>query len=125
MAFAGQLPVWVKGKVNEGDLIVANGDGTGRAISRGAATLADAQKAMGTAWASSTDAGLKRVHVAVGLGLAGGSWEHEKIKQLERENAEIKKENAVIKQANTVIKLENTEIKERLDQIEKAMARGK
>ncbi|MBK8576389.1 MAG: hypothetical protein IPN90_12170 [Elusimicrobia bacterium] len=116
VAFAGQLPVWVKGKVNEGDLIVANGDGTGRAISRGAATLADAQKAVGTAWASSTDVGLKRVHVAVGIGLNGGTGEMELLKtslksvinknnKLEQENAEIQKENAEIKKENIEIKM--------------------
>lgn len=82
----------------------ANGDGTGRGIAREAASLADAQRAVGTAWASSANDGLKRVHVAVGLGLTGGSWEHEKIKQLEKENAGIK---------------------ERLEQIEKTMVQTK
>jgi hypothetical protein len=75
VAFAGQLPVWVKGNVHEGDLIVANGDGTGRGIAREAATLADAQRAVGTAWASSTDTGLKQINVAVGIGLNGGRYQ--------------------------------------------------
>jgi hypothetical protein len=118
---------------------VANRERTGRAIAHDSATLADAQKAVGSAWAASDDDGLKRVHVAVGLGLNGGSWEHEKIKKLENENAvmkkentqirkvnsEIKKETAGIIQANTLIKLENTQIKERLNQIGKAMAKDK
>jgi hypothetical protein len=90
VAFAGQLPVLVRGVVHEGDLIVAVEDGTARAIPKASATFADAQRAVGTAWASSDDPGLKRVHVAVGIGLAGGMRDLERIHNLEQENARMK-----------------------------------
>ncbi|WP_409477715.1 beta strand repeat-containing protein [Pseudobdellovibrio sp. HCB154] len=87
VAFAGQLPVLVRGVAREGDLIVANDDGTARAVPKEQATVSDAYKAVGTAWASSNDPGLKRLHVAIGIGLAGGLRD---IKKLEQENAELK-----------------------------------
>ena len=91
----------------------------------------------GTAWASSGDTGLKRINVGVGIGLNGGSWEHEKIKHLEKENVEIKLENGEIRRKYTEVsqknleieqkfekvKNENAEIKKRLDRIEKCMTR--
>lgn len=100
VAFAGQLPVLVRGVVHEGDLIVAAQDGTARAISKASASLADTQRAIGTAWASSDDPGLKRVHVAVGIGLTAGAHDMERIRKLEHENAALK---------------------DRLDKIEKAL----
>lgn len=87
VAFAGQLPVLVRGVAHEGDLIVANDDGTARAVPKEQATVKDAYRAVGTAWASSNDPGLKRLHVAIGIGLAGGLRD---IKKLEQENAELK-----------------------------------
>jgi hypothetical protein len=90
VAFAGQLPVLVRGVVHEGDLIVAADDGSARAVLKSAATLIDAQRAVGTAWASSDDSGLKRVRVAVGIGLAGGMRDSDRIRQLEQENATLK-----------------------------------
>jgi hypothetical protein len=115
VAFAGQLPVLVRGKVHEGDLIVANGDGTGRGVPRSSATMAEIQNAVGTSWASSSDLGLKRVNVAVGIGLAGGSLVDKKILRLETENVEMKVEN---KRLTT----ENEQIKNRLGQIEKRLS---
>jgi hypothetical protein len=119
VAFAGQLPVLVRGIVHEGDLIVAGDDGVAVAISKNASTLKDAYRAVGTAWASSNDAGIKRVHVAVGIGLAGGlrdvaslqeqgSKEREEIQKLQQENARIKAQAAK----------ENAELRARLDKIE-------
>ena len=71
VAFAGQLPVLVRGVVHEGDLIIANDNGTGSALPKDQVTLAQARKAVGTAWEASDDSGLKRVNVAVGIGLGG------------------------------------------------------
>ena len=113
VAFAGQLPVFVRGLVHEGDLIIANDDGTGFAVGKDEVTLAQSKKAVGTAWQSSEESGLKRVNVAVGIGLGGnGSRDivavraeaalralqfesdlrakDEKIRGLENENATIK-----------------------------------
>jgi hypothetical protein len=122
VAFAGQLPVLVRGVVHEGDLIVAGDDGVATAIPKSASTLKDAYKAVGTAWASSNDPGVKRVHVAVGIGLAGGlrdvaslqeqgSKEREEIQKLQQENARIKAQAAK----------ENAELRARLDKIEKML----
>ncbi len=113
IAFAGQLPVLVRGVVNEGDLIVAADDGTAIAVPKAQATVQDAYRAVGTAWASSQDRNLKRIHVAVGIGLAGGQRDiasiNEKTKQLETEN---KAKDKKIK-----------ELEQRLEKIEKALAK--
>ncbi len=95
VAFTGQLPVLVYGMVNEGDLIIADGDGTGSAVSRNQVSLAMAKRAVGIAWNSSRNQGLKRVNVAVGLGL-GGNGSSDIIK-LQHENELLKQENNAIK----------------------------
>jgi hypothetical protein len=84
VAFAGQLPVFVKGIVHEGDIIVALGDGTSRAVPRAELTIDLLKDAVGTAWESSDDAGLKRVNVAVGRNL--GAAKDPRIDQLEVQN---------------------------------------
>jgi hypothetical protein len=104
VAFAGQLPVLVRGQVREGDLIIANGDGTGRAVRRADVTVAMAAKAVGTAWASSDDPGLKRVNVAIGIGGSCGGG---------REIANIKAENQELKAANQEMKAAICEINPR------------
>ncbi|MBC7420544.1 MAG: hypothetical protein H7328_07435 [Bdellovibrio sp.] len=126
VAFAGQLPVLVRGVVHKGDLIVANGDGTGSAVSRDLVSLAMAKNAVGTAWASSNDEGLKRVNVAVGIGLGGNGARD--IASIKAENAQLKADSEKLKQENAAIKSkvqkteqENAAIKARLDKIEKAL----
>lgn len=98
VAFAGQLPVLVRGVVHEGDLIVANGDGTGFSVSRDLVSLAVAKNAVGTAWASSNDEGLKRVNVAVGIGLGGNGARD--IASIKAENAQLKADSKKLKQEN-------------------------
>ncbi len=112
VAFAGQLPVLVRGVVHEGDLIVANGDGTGSTVSRDQVSLAVAKNAVGTAWAASNDAGLKRVNVAVGIGLGGNGA---------RDIASIKAKTTKLESENARLKQENAAIKARLDKIERAL----
>ncbi|MFL5813728.1 MAG: prepilin-type N-terminal cleavage/methylation domain-containing protein [Bdellovibrionia bacterium] len=109
VAFAGQLPVLVKGQVHLGDLIIGNGDGTGRAVARKDVTFDMAQRAVGTAWEASDDPGLKRVNVAVGLGLSGGGA---------RDIASL---NEKLRQENAALSSEVNDLKSRLDQIEKAL----
>jgi hypothetical protein len=118
VAFAGQLPVLVRGIVHEGDLIVAGDDGIAVAISKNASTLKDAYRAVGTAWASSNDVGIKRVHVAVGIGLAGGLRD---VASLNARTDAIENENAQIKFENQKLKKESAELKVRLDKIEKML----
>jgi hypothetical protein len=118
VAFAGQLPVLVRGVVHEGDLIVAGDDGVAIAVPKSASTLKDAYKAVGTAWASSNDAGVKRVHVAVGIGLAGGLRD---VASLNARTDVIENENAQIKSENQKLKKESAELRARLDKIEKML----
>jgi hypothetical protein len=119
VAFAGQLPVLVTGIVQEGDLIIASGDGTGYGVSRDQVTTEQSLKAVGTAWQSSQDAGLKRVNVAVGIGLAAHSLRD--MASIKAENAAITSQNTAIRTENADLKKENAEIKARLDKIEKML----
>jgi prepilin-type N-terminal cleavage/methylation domain-containing protein len=112
VAFAGQLPVLIKGPVHVGDLIIGSGDGTGRAVAKKDLTLDMAMRAVGTAWEGSDDPGLKRVNVAVGLGLSGGGA---------RDIASLKAENAKLRQENSALSRELGGLKTRLDQIERAL----
>lgn len=108
VAFAGQLPVLVRGPVHVGDLVIANGDGTAKAVAKKDATIEMAQKAVGTAWEASDDPGLKRVNVAVGIGLSGGGA---------RDIASLHE----LKQENAALSKEVSDLKSRLAQIEKAL----
>jgi hypothetical protein len=125
VAFAGQLPVLVRGVVHEGDLIIANDDGTGSAVSKDQITLALSRKAVGTAWAASNDAGLKRVNVAVGIGLGGnGARDIASINASKADKsdvAQLKSENEKLKQENAAKAKELDAVKARLDKIEKML----
>ncbi len=69
VAFIGQVPARVKGKVASGDYILPSNDndGTGIAISADDMTPANYRMLVGRAWQSSSDEGVKLVKVAVGL----------------------------------------------------------
>lgn len=109
VAFAGQLPVLIRGPVHVGDLVIGTGDGSAKAVAQKDVTLEMAQRAVGTAWEASDDPGLKRVNVAVGIGLnGGGARDVAAIKELKRENAALSKELS--------------DLKNRLSQIEKSLS---
>lgn len=70
VAFMGQVPVKVFGKVNKGDYIIPSGkhDGVGVAVSPDKITLKDINKIVGTAWTESNDMlGLNLINVVVGI----------------------------------------------------------
>ena len=70
VAFMGQVPVKVYGKVNIGDYILPSGknDGMGVAVSPSEIKLKDVKKIVGVAWESvDQDFGFNYVNVAVGL----------------------------------------------------------
>jgi hypothetical protein len=69
VAFLGQVQARVRGPVAAGDLIVPSGleDGTGIAVSPQAITPQQFAQAVGQAWESSQEEGIKTVLVAVGL----------------------------------------------------------
>ncbi len=70
VAMMGQVPVKVSGVVKAGDYIVASGrnDGVGVAVPVERMTPEDYRLAVGRAWESSDDLGIKRINTAVGLG---------------------------------------------------------
>lgn len=119
VAFAGQLPVLIRGQVHVGDLVIGNGDGTGRAVPKKDVTIEMAMKAVGTAWEASDDPGLKRVNVAVGLGLSGGGARD--IASLNAETQRNKAENDKLRQENTALSHELSELKARMSRIEQAL----
>ncbi|MBK9246769.1 MAG: hypothetical protein IPM69_01315 [Ignavibacteria bacterium] len=69
VAFMGQVPVAVQGKVNKGDYILPNGmnSGVGIAISPDKMTVNDYKNIVGVAWSASTNNLLNQINVAVGL----------------------------------------------------------
>ncbi len=69
IAFMGQVPVNIRGKVEAGDLIIASGkeDGTAYAVSPSEIALEDYPQLVGRALEDSNDKGLKQVLVMVGM----------------------------------------------------------
>ena len=70
VAFMGQVPVTVFGKVNLGDYIIPNGlnNGVGIAVSPDKITSKDIKNIVGIAWSTSEQTvGLSKINVAVGL----------------------------------------------------------
>jgi len=94
VAFLGQVPVLVHGKVNTGDLIIASGknDGTGIAVPESEITPEQYKNVVGTAWTSSEDEGSKYILVAVGM----KTPEHQ-ISELMTDVKTLKSENQQLK----------------------------
>lgn len=69
VAFMGQVPVKVVGKVDVGDYIIPSGnnDGTGIAVKPAQMMISDFAKVVGVAWQAAKDAPLNYVNVGVGL----------------------------------------------------------
>jgi len=67
VAFAGQVPVKVRGKVREGDYILPGEEGTGMAVNPEGITFEQYRKAVGIAWEGSDAEGVKKVNVAIGV----------------------------------------------------------
>jgi len=69
VAFMGQVPVKVAGKVDLGDYIIPSGnnDGVGIAVKPSEMVIADFAKVIGVAWEAAKDAPLNYVNVAVNL----------------------------------------------------------
>jgi len=69
IAFLGQVPVRVKGKVRAGDVIIPSGknDGIGIAVSPKDISPGQYNQIVGTAWECSNNVGIKTINTAVGL----------------------------------------------------------
>ena len=95
VAFMGQVPVRVFGKVKLGDYILSSGmdNGFGRAKSPDQLTAADYQQVVGIAWTASDKDGASMINVAVGF-VSGGNKllqkQEEKITSLSNEINEMK-----------------------------------
>ena len=90
VAFMGQVPVYVTGKVNAGDYIVPSGlnNGFGKAIAPADMKVDDFSKIIGVAWSATTD-NTSMVNVGIGLNTMDLSklvaMQNTKIKELESE----------------------------------------
>jgi len=69
VAFLGQVPVYVLGKVDAGDYILPSGnnDGLGRAVSPNKVKAEDYTRIVGVAWSGSTGDTFHLINVAVGM----------------------------------------------------------
>jgi Collagen triple helix repeat (20 copies) len=69
VAFIGQAPIQVVGMVNAGDFLLASGnnDGTAVPVARRNLTPAMIGSIIGSAWESSSDAGIKSINSAIGI----------------------------------------------------------
>lgn len=69
VAFLGQVPVKVYGKVNRGDYIIPSGlnDGSGIALQPEMMTIDEFTNVVGCAWASSDVEGAKHINTAIGF----------------------------------------------------------
>lgn len=99
VAFMGQVPVVVLGKVNRGDYILPSGghNGMGIAISPEKMTTSDYKKVVGVAWSASQNDAVNEINVAVGINsLAVGT-------EMERQAAEIRSLKASINHTNEIL----------------------
>ncbi len=73
VAFMGQVPVKVAGKVEVGDYIIPSGnnDGVGIAVNPAKMMISDYAKVVGVAWQAAKDAPLNYVNIGVGLNSNG------------------------------------------------------
>jgi len=69
IGFMGQVPVWVEGKVAQGDYIIASeaGNGIGLAVSPENLTLDQSTRIVGKAWQTNANSGKKLVNTVIGL----------------------------------------------------------
>lgn len=69
VAFIGQAPVRVSGKVEIGDYILASGrnDGMGIAVHPSKVSIANYKKVVGIAWESSQENGIHLINIGIGL----------------------------------------------------------
>ncbi|MGE4169731.1 MAG: hypothetical protein AB7F28_03325, partial [Candidatus Margulisiibacteriota bacterium] len=93
VAFVGQVPVHVKGKVQVGDYIVASGDndGTGVAVSRDQLTAEQLDKVIGQAWSVANEDDM------VNVAITPMDNPSVSVKALKDENAALKKQLDALK----------------------------
>ncbi|RAP30225.1 hypothetical protein DID78_02825, partial [Candidatus Marinamargulisbacteria bacterium SCGC AG-343-D04] len=96
VAFFGQVPTKVSGKVSVGDYIISSGknDGVGVAVSFDSLSIDQRNKIVGRAWESSKNEGVKSINTAVGFAFGERTLDDEiqQIQQLEDRLHSLEKE---------------------------------
>lgn len=69
VGFMGQVPVWVMGKVKEGDFIIPykSGSGFGKAVSPENLTIDMISGIVGRSWSSSDNSGINLINIVIGV----------------------------------------------------------
>ncbi|MBL7050470.1 MAG: hypothetical protein ISR96_13230, partial [Nitrospira sp.] len=111
--FLGQIPVFVRGRVDLGDFIIPSGyeDGTGIAVRPEEITLAQMSNVLGRAWSESERRGISVINVSVGLDR--NSWTGA-ADVLDGQITELGENNAEIRAQFDQVLSENRQLKERL-----------
>lgn len=99
VAFMGQVPVHILGKVNAGDYILPSGynNGLGKAVSPEKMKPEDYVNIVGMAWSSSTNDSYSIINVAIGLNTGDVS------KLVSEQNKEINDLKGQINETNTIL----------------------
>lgn len=115
VAFLGQVPVKVVGKVKRGDYIIPSGlnNGTGVAVAPELMTIEEFMNVVGRAWGESDNENIKYVNTAIGFDNA------EIIKLIQLENKKQENLDAEIKQAEMKIQNAKKKLLEMNSEIEK------
>jgi hypothetical protein len=102
VAFLGQVPVKVIGKVKAGDYIIPSGknDGIGQAITTDQLTVNNIDSVLGIAWETSPDESIKEIKALIGFPSAVASLitKLEKTKSFRKEIQNLKQENEELKE---------------------------
>lgn len=100
IAFYGQVPTKVKGKVSKGDFIIAGfgNDGIGIAKSMDSLTIQDRTRIVGRAWESSKERGVKLINTAVGFAFGNDSLndEMEQLSQLNKQLTKLESDRTLL-----------------------------
>ncbi|MDP4237566.1 MAG: hypothetical protein Q8919_14070 [Bacteroidota bacterium] len=106
VAFMGQVPVIVLGKVNRGDYILPSGgnNGMGIAVSPDKMGPTDYKQVVGVAWSSSKNDAVNEINVAVGINSLATSTEMERQNNTIRaQEEEIRSLKSSIGQTNQIL----------------------
>jgi hypothetical protein len=129
VAFIGQVPVWIRGAISEGDYIIPSGDddGTGIAVSPDSMCAADFARVVGRAWQASARAGLKLINTAIGMESDG--WvkftakHQQQMQAIAQENDSMQNELTALAQQNTSLHAELQTLQAQVTQLEAIEAR--
>jgi len=117
VAFIGQVPIKVTGKVKRGDYIIPSGlnNGCGIAVAPEMMTIDEYLKVVGRAWAESDNDGIKYINTAIGFDNA------ELIKIIQLESKKRNDVRAALEQAEMKIREAKARVSEMNIEIEKVL----